>query len=302
MKRQLLGVLICVLLVGSSAHGQLYRASFGTTAGTLVGNTVDTTASVFLYNNSSSNPRPIRPTLHIDLDEIGTNTTHNFLEIKIDVADRNLSKAADGWEHIKTLTYNDFSGYNNSSQNDLAIPLPFLESYAAQYMRLRLHYPFGSSEDSTSYRVYYLADESGSMYTPPETNIEEVAHFDLFNSVSRQNINGTGFVESVAQTNRVEVVPGVFRPINELTLIVLADTKVDDDSMTVYMYPFWKGAVGVIPVDTITFRIGVDSVSVAQFSPVPDYPDEFTLRFYNESGDSEDTTRFYAKLLKECQP
>jgi len=58
----------------------------------------------------------------------------------------------------------------------------------------------------------------------------------------------------------------------------------------------------VIPVDTITFRIGADSVSVAQFSPVPDYPDEFTLRFYNESGDPEDTTKFYAKLLKECQP
>jgi hypothetical protein len=65
----------------------------------------------------------------------------------------------------------------------------------------------------------------------------------------------------------------VFRPINELTLIILPDTEVDDDSMTVYIYPFWKGAVSgewwdywtpIKPVQVWGDLIGYDEV--AEFS------------------------------------
>jgi hypothetical protein len=163
--RQFLGGILLLLCV-SLAHGQHYSYSMGgsSTTDTLVASTADTTGIFNLYA-SDNTPRPGDPCFIIALTDIGTNTTHDSLEVDLWVTDTpNLAKDGDGWTYVTEYRCYLLSDYDKDSvmtnNDDILIIADTLEYIPLRYARLILDFYGGGAADSTSYIVTFVGDKS----------------------------------------------------------------------------------------------------------------------------------------------
>jgi hypothetical protein len=297
MKRQLLGILIFLLCAGL-ANAQLYPNRFET-GDTLVGNTPDTTERCFLYNGNVDNPKPVNPCLWIINTEIGTNTSHNMLQIEVDVADRSLTKAGNGWTRVRTLTE-----YLSDSDDDLRISLPFLDGISAQYVRFILTFIGGAAADSTAYECSYTAEESGQIqFIPGQT--KTITHKELKGDNDYFECIGNNPVYTQVLDFRIEVAPGVYQVPDRGWIKADAGTKTDDDTLKIVMTSWWRGgAVGGLN-DTVYVDVSGNS-DVCLLSPVTGggagWFDFGSFAITNEEEDAEDSTQFYLEVVVECDP
>ena len=299
--------LILALMVAGTAFGQgNYRYVFES-GDTLVSSTNDTSTYCLLYNGSTETTRPIRPTLYIDVTEIGTNTSHYWLQYDVAVAMSNIAKDASGWYPIYSEIENDWGGFATNSQNDIAIPMPFLESYGALYFRVILSYPSGVGADSTSYKLTYGADETGNMYSPPEQLYKIIPHKKLFRTGAEQLCDSADVSQSTDPVDlRMEITSGRYVLPTRVVLQTGAGRATGagtaDDSLTVYVTPYYYHREGAVTIDTVTIPLNGAaelSFSLAQGTGMVE---AVLLEFFNENLGTSDSTYFYAQLGLEYRP
>jgi len=296
------------------AQAQLYdkRIEAGDT---LFSNTPDTTDENMLYNGSTDERRIIRPTLHIDLDEIGTNTTHYWIQVDTRIAPSNIDIATDGWSIVHSDFVQDFAGIAATAQNNISIPMPFLEQYAFYYVSFIISYPYGAAADSTAWSAYLEGDETGNMYQPPLTNMKRITHYNMWGSRAAQLAKGGVNTATYQMDFRIETVPGVFQMPDRAYLTTVGDgAQYDDDSLTVFVQAVARGITKSGYIDTLTMNISSGASDVAAFSfTVPTYAsgsaisstgfvDAVRLIFTTEGGDSNDSTNFFSDIVLECDP
>lgn len=301
-------LLILLAFCVNAAQAQLYRNRFET-GDTLISNTPDTTTRCLIYNTSTQNPRPIRPTVYIPVTEIGTNTTHYWIRVDVDVADRALAKDGNGWANVMTHYLNDWTGYNSESQGDFVIAMPYLDSYAGSYFRLRLLYPIGADDDSTAYECVYCADQSGNVVSQTYNDTKIVSHFDLWSSNdSKLIIGGVDTYFTTVIDFRVQRSPGVYKLADRAVLEICGDqaeAKCEDDTMMVYVSAARYNNLSDQFIDTLTIPIGISSVGVGELSFLLNgggngFVDAASFKFVPEENNSGDSCYVYTTLILQC--
>jgi len=306
MKR-LIVVIVTTILLLSAKWSAAQLIPFVLEKGdSLVSNTPDTIPAFALYKNADfDSRRSIHPTLFLDFDEIGSNTTHYTPRIEIALSPKSLAIADDGWALVRSIEYNDLLGVNTASQNDLVLPLSFLDNYAAEYCRIILSYVYGGSGDSTAYSAYYLTENVGNSYAPQFNGLKHISHKEMFNNTAKQTISGLDSVTTVPMDLRIETTPGNYQLADRGYLMVSGLTKCDGDSLRSYLYPVSDfGLFGTQRLDTLSMPLaiataGIASISVSTVSGIPPYG---FLRFLGLTADAPDTSSFYADLYLECDP
>lgn len=304
MKRAIVVILTTILLL-SAKWSAAQLIPFTLEAGdTMISLTPDTIPAFALYPNADfDGRRTIHPTLFMDVDEIGTNTTHYTLHIEIALSPKNLAIADDGWATVRSLDYNDFLGSNTASQYDIVFPLSFLDNYSAKYCRIILNYVYGGANDSTGYAAYYLTEQVGNSYAPAFNGVRHISHKEMFNSAIKQTINGEDSVVTVPLDLRIETTPGNYQLADRAYLLVSGLTKCDGDSLRAYLYPVSDfGLLGTQRIDTLDVplaitKAGIASLSVSTVSSIPPYG---FLRFVGLTAAAADTSNFYADIYLEC--
>lgn len=306
MKKSLMFVM--ALLVCNIAQGQLYTAVVES-GDSLISSTADTTEKFMLYSGSKDDRRPIRPTLLIDVDEIGTNTTHYWMNIRLYITDDGtLAKESDGWCLVRSFNYTDIAGVSSTNQSDFSLPLTFLDAYAGYYARLVLSFPRGEAADSTAYEIVFMADKSGNMYAQPFNGVKHINHRDLFDTATKQTINGLDSVSTKFIDTRIETSPGNYQLADRVMFTVDGITKIDDDSLTIYVYGVSDyGLTGGVRLDTLTVPLSLTAAGLSSFSlTIPGgatvIPQLLMMRFLGEAASAADTSSFYANLTLECDP
>jgi len=300
MRYFLIWLTMCYLVVGV-ASAQNYRLVVEN-ADTLVAATADTTDQHKLYSGSTAGTRPVRPTLHILETEIGTNTTHNRLEVQTWIANESLAKDGNGWAKIHTDFLYDWPGYAAGTQNDLAIAMPFLDAYTGQYARYIINAPCGVAADSTHYRVIYEADASGNSYTPPFNGTKIITHFDLFRSRAFKTINGVDAITTDVFDMRIETSPGVFQLPDRGYVTIWGGTKTDDDSVTCYVRGYINNSTYIVNADTLTIPIYGASPFSCTLSGGTGFMEATQMFISGEAGLAADTSDFFAEVHLECDP
>jgi hypothetical protein len=287
------------------AQAQLYNPTVES-GDTLVSNTVDTTTGCLIYNGSTADRRPIRPTIYIDVDEIGVNTTHYWMEIAVDVAcsDRLPAEDDDGWYQIYRRTYNDWFGHGGSAQYNICIPLPQMEVYGMTYFRVRLNYPYGQAADSTAYAVYFCADENNNMYQVPAVNYRRISHYELFGTTAAAAINGTAAKESYAFDLMIEKTPGNFQIPTRVIVEAGGDAvKADADSLLIQIYGYngLNKTTDIICTDTLA-PFGTTCYAITPITLTTGFINSAYIKFTQMLSLADDTTKFYGDVQLYCDP
>lgn len=294
--------LITLLLIAQSACADGLIKKVFEAGDTLVSSTIDTTDACFIYENSVNETRPVRPTLYLNLTEIGDNNTHNWLQIAIDVSPTSITKAADGWYEVTTLLLEDYAGKVAETQRDWQIDLaPYIEPLTLQYFRLRMSYPYGTAIDSSEYTCTYEAVASDNMYTLHPSYVEDVTHYDLFATNAIRTTVASDCTQTIAFNTKLETNSGRFTKAEEIVLTVYSG-MCEDDSLTVYVYPYWYGVVGRVACDTLTFGVAASSIMTQVLSPTPCTPDAILCRVFTYGKAAGDSNQFYMKATKIVNP
>jgi hypothetical protein len=302
MKRLVLALTTILLMSANWSAAQLYRTVFEA-GDTIVSNTPDTSDQIWLYKSSADNRRPIRSTLFLDLDEVGTNTTHYWLQIDTYLAEQNADPDQDRWVLIHSELWQDFNGIGSSSQNNHSFAMPWLESYAGQYVHFVFSYPYGVAADSTEWVGVYLADESSNMYDPPRNYVKRIPHYNIWRTRSAKLAIGAANTTSDIIDFRIETSPGVYQMPDRAYLCTVGDgSKYDDDSLTVYIQGVSRGVVTSAYLDTLTVNIASGAADFKAFSFTPGFVDAVKLVFTPEAADAADTTDFYTDIILEADP
>lgn len=286
-------LIIFWLLLASTAWGQLYYPTVES-GGTLIAANEDTTDRVLLYNSSVKNSRPVNPTLWITNTQIGTPTGHYQMQVITDIAGEALAKAGNGWVRKNTQTF-----YLSDPDNDVVVPLPFLEGISAMYARWRISFVDGRDGDSTAYKVIYTAD-AGYPIARPINKAKILTHQEIAGGTGAIICNGVAGTNTSVLDLRIEVSPGVYKLPTKGYLTVTKGIKVDDDTLTIYMIPVFTGNGGS-NCDTIT--AGLSSMSVNYLTPflsgTAAFPPFVKLTAYNEDLSADDTTHTFWELIVE---
>ena len=299
-------ILILAILWGVIASATGFYPLVFERGDTLVSATEDTTEGCFIYP-AANTTRPIRPTVHIDFTEIGTNTTHYWWEIYVDVARTDLTKSASGWSEIGKVIIKDWTGLGAGIQNDKVIALPFLEPYACQYFRLRILAPVGVAADSTGYALAYNADQSGNMYTPVPTHYRIITHREIWGQIGAMLIIGGASTISNSFDLTIETTPGVFRRADRGVFTLFGsggDNKVDDDTLRVIFNGKVFNTTGVAFLDTLLMPVSASTGSNGVFSFAFEgggsgISDAAYMIFQPENTDGEDSSYVFTNIYLE---
>lgn len=294
MKKALL-VAFLISVAVQIGNADIYRNRFEA-GDTLVSSTQDTSDAIFLYKNSTNERRPLNYTLYFLPTEIGTNSTHYWLQIDVYIADRNLSTKSDAkWCKMATYNIDDWWGLATTSQYAKSIALPVLNAYSAQYARFVYFYPYGVANDSTGYECVLTGEMSDNPLPVVTQSIKRISHYDMWHTSDQDSIKGTDYVASDMIDLRIEKTPGQFVLPTRGYITTVAGSKIDDDSLTIYVYGVCKTYL-TSALDTVTIsRSGIGEFNFT-LSNGTGFVNVVQLWFYNESAAAADTTTFFSEI------
>ena len=275
-------------------------------ADTCISTTADTSARIDMYNGTAGGPRLVRPTVHFNITEIGTNTTHYWIQVDFYINEDAAATDAAGWAPIHTAYWYDWEGYVDSDQNSFALACPWMDNYNFRYFYMVYHCPYGVAGDSTIIQCEVSGDKGQNAPTINPTYVKMIPHDKIWNTSAAKVINGGVTLSSTVLDFRIETTPGIYQIPDRGWISVHGDAvKVESDTLTVKVQGVMpNGSYSVNFLDTLSIPIGSSGSGQSPFSMTLSGGTGFVSFCRVQASDegAADTTGFYMDIYLECDP